>query len=168
MAIVGHFPTMAYDWDEAYVKALFADRVLAPIEGVWEFSDGGATVAIVMATSSTFDIYLLDSPYLNVQPGTLIGRAVSSPKRNYYDGEIQTKKLGGKLKKSAQTVTFTVNDEGTLTVKPYKTGKTVSLNRWISSLFKVRVVDNNRRPTDLDGAKRVYPVYLSDNYPICL
>ena len=156
------------DWDDAYIEALFSGRLLDPIEGVWQFPDDGASVVIVRDKSSTFDIFLLDSPCLDVKPGTLIGSAVITPKKNYYDGELKPRDLGEKFKLGSQSVTFTVNDGGTLSIRPYSTGYKVSLRRWFNYFFKVSVVSNNSRPKDLDGAKRVYPYRLSDNFPVCL
>lgn len=160
--------SLSAEWDESYVEGLFADRLLDPIEGVWQFPADGATIAIVMDTSTTFDIFLLDSPRLDVKPGTLVGSAIMSPKKNYYDGELKPRNLGNKLKLGKQSVTFTVNDGGTLTIRPYSDGYKMSLRRWFSYFFKISIMKENGRPKDLDGARRVYPYRLSDNYPICL
>ncbi len=162
------FLSFAAEWDEAYVEALFADRVLEPIEGVWQFPADGATMVIVKHSSTTFDIFLLDSPRLDIKPGTLIGSAVVSPKRNYYDGELKPRQLGNKTKLGKQSVTFTVNDGGTLSIRPYSDGYKLSFRRWISYFFKISVSRDNGRPKDLDGARRIYPYRLADNFPICL
>lgn len=159
---------LAAEWDEAYVEALFADRLLDPIEGVWQFPADGASILIVKATASTYDIYLLDSPRLDVRPGALIGSAVTSPKKNYYDGELKPRNLGSRTKLGNQSVTFTVNDGGTLSIRPYSDSYKISLRRWFNYFFKISISHENNRPRDLDGARRIYPYRLSDNYPICL
>lgn len=164
------FPLLCFsaEWDEGYVEALFADRLLDPIEGVWQFPADGASIVIVKNTSTTFDIFLLDSPRLDVKPGTLVGSAVVSPKKNYYDGELKPRNLGNKLKLGSQSVTFTVNDGGTLSIRPYSDGYKVSFRRWLGYFLKISITRDNSRPKDLDGARRIYPYRLSDNYPICL
>lgn len=168
--LLGLIPLLSFaaEWDEAYVEALFADRILDPIEGVWQFPADGASVVIVKHSSSTFDIFLLDSPRLDVMPGTLIGSAVTSPKRNYYDGELRPRQLGDKTKLGKQSVTFTVNDGGTLSIRPYSDGYKLSFRRWFNYFFKISISRDNSRPKDLDGARRVYPYRLSDNFPLCL
>lgn len=162
------FASHSAEWDEHFVEGLFADRLLDPIEGVWQFPADGATIVIVKDTSTTFDIFLLDSPRLDVKPGTLVGSAIASPKKNYYDGELKPRNLGNKLKLGKQSVTFTVNDGGTLSIRPYSDGYKMSFRRWFSYFLKISIVRENGRPKDLDGARRVYPYLLSDNYPICL
>ncbi len=158
----------AAEWDDAYIEALFADRLTDPIEGVWQFPADGASVVIVRHTSTTYDIFLLDSPRLDVKPGTLVGSAVASPKKNYYDGELKPRNLGKKTFTGNQSVTFTVNPEGTLSIRPYSDGYKVSLRRWLNYFLKISITRDNGRPKDLDGARRVYPYRLSDNYPVCL
>ncbi len=160
--------SFAAEWDEAYLEALFADRLLDPIEGVWQFPADGASLVIVKESSTTYDIFLLDSPRLDVKPGTLIGSAVTTPKRNYYDGELKPRHLGDKTKLGTQSVTFTVNDGGTLSIRPYSDGYKISLRRWFNYFFKISISRDNSRPKDLDGARRVYPFRLSDNFPLCL
>lgn len=155
-------------WNQEYVCSLFDGRKLEPIEGVWQFPDDGATIVIVKHKSTTFDIFLLDSPKLSIRPGTLIGSAVVSPKNNYYDGSLNSASLGQKARIGSQNVTFTVGSNGTLAVRPYSTGVKVSFRRWMSYFLKFSIMDNNKRPHDLDGARRIYPHKLSDSYPVCL
>lgn len=156
------------EWDEDYVKSLFADRLLDPIEGVWQFPADGASLVIVKNSSTTFDIFLLDSPRFDVKPGTLVGSAVISPKKNYYDGELKPRNLGKKLKLGNQLVTFLVGDNGSLAIRPYSDGYKVSFRRWLNYFFKISISRENGRPKDLDGARRIFPYRLSDNYPVCL
>lgn len=162
------FLSVSAEWNEKYVRDLFSGRLIDPIEGVWQFPADGASIVIVKATSTTFDIFLLDSPRLDVKPGTLVGSAVVSPKRNYYDGELKPRNLGKKMKLGNQSVTFTVNDNGTLTIRPYSDGYKVSFRRWLNYFLKISITRDNGRPKDLDGARRIYPYRLSDNYLICL
>lgn len=158
----------AQQWDQPYVESLFKDRALSPIEGVWQFPADGATIAIVASSASTFDIFLLDSPRLDVRPGTPVGEAVATPSDNCFDGVLESKKFGKDGKLNSPSVTFTVNSNGALVIKPYKTGYSVSFKRWFYRMFGLSLVENNRRPAGLDGARRLFPYMVSDHYPVRL
>ena len=155
-------------WDTEYVESLYAGRKLAPIEGVWQFPGNGATIAVTATSSTTYDIILIDSPKLSATPGTLIGTATMTAKKDTYDGTLSSKDFGKKGRFGNESVTFSIVSGGRMIIKPYSTGLTVSFRRWFYRIFGFSIVSNDSRPKDLDGALRIFPYIESDHYPLVL
>lgn len=155
-------------WDGEYVRRIFSGRRLTPIEGIWRFPGNGATIAITATSSTTYDIILMDSPKLNAVPGTVIGSAVSTGKKDTYDGTLKSREFGKKGRIGSESVIFTVAPNGRILIKPYSTKHSVSFRRWFYRIFGLNIVSSNTRPKDIDGAIRIYPYTDSDHYPIVL
>lgn len=155
-------------WDQEYVKRMYGGRRLAPIEGIWRFPGNGATIAITASSSTTYDIILIDSPKLNALPGTVIGTAISTAKKDTYDGTLKSREFGKKGQIGSESVIFTVAPNGRILIKPYSTKHSVSFRRWFYRIFGLNIVSTNTRPKDIDGAIRIYPYTDSDHYPIVL
>lgn len=155
-------------WDKEYIRNMYAGRKLTPIEGVWQFPGDGAIIAITASSATTCDIIVLDSPKLNVAPGTHIGTAVLTAKNGTYDGTLKSREFGKKGKLGSENVTFNIAEGGRLIVRPYSTGLSLSFRRWFYRIFGLSIVNNNTRPKDIDGALRIYPYIESDHYPIVL
>ena len=70
--------------------AIIDNRGVNPLSGIWRIGGDGATVAIlpVAASSTRFDIYLIDSPDMSVIPGNKIGSAVSTGETGTFDAEM--------------------------------------------------------------------------------
>lgn len=144
---------------------LFAGRVLDPVEGIWQFPGDGAVLRVCRKSATSFEIALLDSPSLDIEPGIVIGEAVASPKAGHYDAHLQSGKLGEKRIKRS-TVEMVITDAGGLQFKPYREGMGISVKRWFYRIFKVSLVDGSA-PADLTGAVKIYPVDMSAYKP-CL
>lgn len=143
-------------WDLDSIASIFAGRTPDPIEGLWQFPADGAALLIEKKSATTYDIKILESPKLDVKPGTSIGTAVTTPTKNTYDAHFDSKKLANKrLKKADASLTIT---DGHLCFRPYSTGKRVTFWRWLPYFFRVGVHDNNSRPANLDGAEKAYPI----------
>lgn len=155
---------IAAPWDSDSIAAIFGGRQPDPIEGLWQFPADGASLLIVKQSATTYDIAIIDSPRLDVKPGTHIGMAVTTPTKGTYDARLDSKPLNNKHLKKA-TVALTVND-GYLRFTPYSRGKRVTFWRWLPYLFRVGVYDDNSRPGNLDGAAKVYPIDESNLRPI--
>lgn len=152
-------------WDRDSVAAMLSGRELDPIEGVWQFPADGAKVLISRQSASTFALILLDSPRLDAIPGTTIGIATITAASGKYDVKLDHKALGDPHIKGAQAI-LTVDEKGLLKIAPYKTGKKLNLRRWVPYLMRV-VENNDTRPTNLDGARKTYPL-TPEIYKPCL
>ncbi len=155
-------------WNSEYIKSLYNGRKFAAIEGIWQFPSNGATIAITATSSTTYDITLIDSPKLNAAPGTVIGSAVATAKKDTYDGTLRSREFGKKGLIGTETVIFTIAPNGRMLIKPYSTKHSVSLRRWFNRIFGLSIVSTDTRPKDIDGALRIYPYIESDHYPIVL
>lgn len=151
----------ASPWDGDSIASIFSGRVLDPIEGVWEMPGDGAALLIAKSAPSTFDIILLDSPRLDLDPGMVLGRAVAAPTPGTYDATLKTYALGHKRIKGTSMVMKIVGGCN-LQFKPYSEKWSLSLNRWIYRVLRVTPV-KGKAPEGLVGAKRIYPVG-PDNY----
>lgn len=152
-------------WDLDSIASIFAGRMPDPIEGLWQFPADGAALLIEKQTATTYDIKILESPKLDVRPGTSIGTAVTTPDADTFDAHFDSKKLANKRLKKADAA-LTIKD-GHLFFRPYSTGKRIAFWRWIPYFFRVGVYDNNSRPNNLDGADKVFPVDEASLHP-CL
>lgn len=156
---------IAAPWDIDSIASIFAGRMPDPIEGVWQFPADGASIFIEKKTATTYDIKILDSPMLDVRPGICIGTAVATPSSSTFDAHLDAKKIGNKRLKKADAILTLV--DGHLCIRPYSTGKKIALWRWIPYFFRVSVYNDNTRPSNLDGAEKVYPIDESMLHP-CL
>lgn len=127
-----------------------------PVCGIWQLGGDGAQIAIVNRTGekSKFDIYLIDSPDMSVIPGAVIGLLSATGKLGTYDAQFYSVK--GPLKRTMRYIVSLGND-GRMQFDSYKKGKSVALWRWIPYLYRISVTDRNTRPSNADGAVRVYP-----------
>lgn len=160
--------TNASPWDEDSIKQIFSDRVVDEVEGVWRFPRGGAVLLICKASASSYDIRVLDSPRLDMRPGTKIGEMYETPTRHTYDGNLKLKPLGKSIKLKSSDMVFKVTDDGYLCLYPYKTGYSISFKRLFYRFFKISIIDNGEKPDGLVGAKRIYPPVLNPRTPVCL
>lgn len=158
----------ASPWDEDSIRQIFSDRVPDEIEGVWRFPRGGAVLLICKASASSYDIRVLDSPRLDLRPGTKIGELFDTPTKHAYDGNLQLKPLGKSIKLKSSDMVFKVTDDGYLCLHPYKTGYSISFKRIFYRFFKVPIIDNGDKPDGLVGAKRIYPPVMNPRKPVCL
>lgn len=163
-------PVMAYTspWDEDSIAHIFSGRTVDDVEGVWRFPRGGAVLLICRASAISYDIRVLDSPRLDMRPGTKIGEIYETPKKNTYDGNMRLKPLGKKVKLKSSDMVFKVTDDGYLCLYPYKTGYSISFKRLFYRFFKIPIVENEGKPDGLIGAKRIFPPVKNPRIPICL
>lgn len=158
----------ASPWDQDSIAKIFSDRIVDDVEGVWRFPRGGAVLLICKSSATSYDIRILDSPRLDMKPGTKIGEMYETPKKNTYDGNLKLKSLGKSIKLKSSEMVFKVTDDGYLCLYPYKTGYSVSFKRLFYRLLKISIIDNGDKPDGLTGAKRVFPPIENPRVPICL
>lgn len=159
LAISSAVAASPFDGDS--IASMFQGRVLDPIEGVWQMYDDGAAIIITKIASTTYKIVLLDSPRLDIEPGTELGRAVATPVSGTYDATLKAYALGHKRVKGTSMV-MKIVDGCNMQFKPYSEKWSISFNRWIYRMLRVTPV-KGRAPEGLVGARRVYPLG-PDNY----
>ena len=136
--------------------AIIDNRGVNPLSGIWRIGGDGATVAIlpVAASSTRFDIYLIDSPDMSVIPGNKIGSAVSTGETGTFDAEMIS---GQGFTEKRMRYIMTLGQDGRLSFRSYKKGKKISLWRFIPYLFRFSVRNVDTRPESVDGAIKIYP-----------
>ncbi|MDE6809416.1 MAG: hypothetical protein K2J42_04935 [Muribaculaceae bacterium] len=133
-------------------------------EGLWQFTDNGATVLIIRDSNpahpdgeppsySVIMVQPVDGS--GVKPGELIGQAWPTAKADYFDCRL---KGTTDSKDRYHKFTAHLNDEGHMSFVKDKSGMSVSLWRWIPYLFRVTVVNRHTRDESLDGCIKLYPV----------
>lgn len=137
------------------IAALFADRALDPVEGVWQWPDDGAVILISRHTASSFTITLLDSPRPEVPPGKVIGKLISAPELGHYDCRLQSSSLGAGSP-SSNDCHVSISDSDFLIFSPYRRHDSLSIKRLIPYMFRLGLVRSSR-PNRLDGPRRIYP-----------
>lgn len=139
------------------------------IEGVWQFVDNGATIAIERfdpqqiagKQENTYRMVIIASPMKSIEQGTVMGYITSTAKRDIFEARIYTSGgLDGLLSKP-DTFTLNLSDDNLLSFNEYKTEVRINLWRWIPYIYRVGVLVNNTRPKGLDGCIRIYPTPTS-------
>lgn len=150
------------------IVAHYADRAPDTIEGVWQFADDGATIAIYADTNTTGDYTLvcLDSPDLRLAPGTTLGAAKSS----LGDGVNYTTTLctnvndkGTPISQHKFNVTLTNN---ILSLTAVKSG--LKFDVWMLYRFFVTMSVHRNNATPTLKARRIYPPTPTPNAPLIL
>lgn len=161
VTLIASISAMASPWEMDSVKQSLQGRVLDEVEGIWQFPEDGARLLIRRASQSEFDIIVLDSPQLQLKPGTSIGRAVITAKKRTYDAKLHQRAIGNKHIKNS-TVLLTVTDEGMLRFSPYnenigvKISASNTLRNILPMLLRINIT-KGKRPEGLIGAQRIYP-----------
>ncbi len=155
---------------------LFRHRALAPIEGVWEMTDGGATVAITANTgtqrhvTTDFLIIYVNGPELSIPRGSVIGRAIPGSSKGIYDAEIytdvSTSADGSPTLAKPRTFTLTINADSRLALQHYEKGVKVNAWRLVPYILRYSLRRVNQRPANIDGMVRIFP--QAPNTSICL
>lgn len=146
---------MAQTFVNDSIAAIFADRTLDPVEGVWQWPDDGAIMLVRRHTATSFDIYLLDSPRADIRPGVKIGELISAPASGNYDCHLSPSALGSGKARS-HDCHVAISEGNRLIFKPYRRHDSLSLLRLVPYVLRVGFL-RSTRPDNLDGARRIYP-----------
>ena len=152
-------------YEKDSVIARMKQAPLHHIEGVWQFVDDGATIAIekfnpdnISGTQSNFyRIVIIKSPMRAIEPGTVMGYVISTAKRNIFDAHIYTSGGLSGLLSMPKTFTLNLSDDNLLSFNEYKTEININLWRLLPYIYRVGVSVKNTRPKGLDGCFRVFP-----------
>lgn len=131
----------------------------APCEGVWQFADDGAVIAVVANTEGTYNAISLDSPDLYLLPGTLLGKVrCTAADATRYEWNIYTSTNGrGALTKKRK---FTAEHSGTglgnMSLSP--NGINAKMNMWVLLRFFVRMSVRSHHKEKHIEARRIFPI----------
>lgn len=139
------------------------------IEGIWKFPVNGTVIAIERDDdeASRFRIVAIESPYLIVSPGDLLGYAYPTTKRNAFDARLKEIHADGSAaginSQNRHRFTLTLNESDALEFAPVRKGYKVSWDWWrlFPYMFRVRVNKVDDRQHGLDGALRLWPRSLT-------
>lgn len=142
----------------ARVCAMVDDGGGDPIEGVWRIAGDGAVFAVLPGEGGdTFRLVIVDSPDMSVLPMTEFGTARRTAVAGRYDARLSASLTSGAAVRRDRNLIISLRDDGTLIFEPYKKGLKLNLWRVLPYMFRFSVASQNTRPSDIDGAVRLYP-----------
>lgn len=137
-------------------------------EGRWQAGSDGAVFEIRPRAghSGVFDLVLLSSTDMSMQPYADMGEMKATGTQYTYDATLLAKPGKGTASKSHRFIFKFEPDFRSFTITPYRRGKQVNLLRWVPYLFRIGLSDIDTRPKTVDAAVRLSDKYSS--YPIIL
>lgn len=159
-SVQAHCEDDGSEFDLFSVKSLFEGRALDTIEGVWHLSDEDEGVIAIVADPrhNSFEIRAVNASDRAVRPGTLIGTATRSAAPGVYDAYIFTRSdEEGRLSKR-KNVILKVNERGGLVFQSVKNSWKLNFWKIMPYMFRYSFSRENNRPTNIDGAYRIFPV----------
>lgn len=136
---------------------------MQPLEGIWYYPNEEMTLGIERYRGSHnigYRIILLDSPDINVMPGTVIGYIAESAVDNKYQLWLYSQRDKVTLKKPLECVA-TLNKEATsLTFDPphWKVKVRMNIARFLPSLFNgVSIIPERVGESLPVGFRKIYP-----------
>lgn len=130
-----------------------------PIEGVWRIAGDGAVFAVLPGDGGddTFRLVIVDSPDMSVLPMTEFGTARRTAVAGRYDACMSASLTSGAAVRRDRNLIISLSDDGRLIFEPYKKGLKLNLWRVLPYMFRFSVAAQDTRPSDIDGAVRLYP-----------
>lgn len=142
----------------ACVCAMVDDGGGDPIEGVWRIAGDGAVFAVLPGEGGdTFRLVIVDSPDMSVLPMTEFGTARRTAVAGRYDACMSASLTSGAAVRRDRNLIISLSDDGRLIFEPYKKGLKLNLWRVLPYMFRFSVAAQDTRPSDIDGAVRLYP-----------
>lgn len=142
----------------ARVCAMVDDGGGDPIEGVWRIAGDGAVFAVLPGEGGdTFRLVIVDSPDMSVLPMTEFGTARRTAVAGRYDACMSASLTSGAAVRRDRNLIISLSDDGRLIFEPYKKGLKLNLWRVLPYMFRFSVAAQDTRPSDIDGAVRLYP-----------
>ena len=152
------------------VKHRMKTESLMPVEGIWKFPQNGTLIIIERddMQASRFRIVALESDYIVIESGQLLGYAYPTTKPETFEASLTEINGDGsskkeKAKEAKFLITFAAPDA--ITFKPLKKGWTVNWNWWrlFPYMFRFNIDKVDNKPKDIEGAVKVWP--KSSTYP---
>lgn len=136
---------------------------MQPLEGIWYYPNEEMTLGIERykgAHNVGYRIILLDSPDINVMPGTVIGYIAASAVDNKYQLWLYSQRDKVTLIKPLECVATLNSTATTLTFDPphWKVKVRVNIARFLPTLFRgVTIVPEKVGETLPVGFRKIYP-----------
>ena len=136
---------------------------MQPLEGIWYYPNEEMTLGIERYRGKHnigYRIILLDSPDINVMPGTVIGYIAASAVDNKYQLWLYSQRDKVTLKKPLECVATLNHEATTLTFDPPKWKVKVRFNiaRFLPTLFRgVSIIPEKTGETLPVGFRKIYP-----------
>lgn len=174
------FTTAAKSWDAAIpatsvvangydnidiVKSRLAASPLNHLEGIWKLGGEQTVVAIercpnpaiVSPGMEIYQIVIIDSPRCSITPGTTLGYAVASGRRNTYDARLYTSTIRNLLHRHARFTLTLDADETHLNLSPVKSQWKILLRNTFHFLMRIGVYHDPQVNSDINGFTRLFP-----------
>lgn len=140
-----------------------ASMPLHDIEGIWQLTADGATVAIWRDDAAAqgvaqYTVTVLESPVLTVMPGTVMGTITPTAQPHTFDASLLTDFDPGTLKLNRpRPFTLKLEDRAHLSFRRVNTGIRLSPIILFPYFMRRGMKIGSDRPDDLDGAIKLYP-----------
>lgn len=128
--------------------------------GIWQMTDGGAIIRISpSAKTGHYELSVLESPDLSIEAGKVCGILVATAIPNTFDAKLISDLKGNtRQNKYKQDKNFIFEfSEDSFTLKPYRQNINVNILKWVPYLFRMSLKENDTRPTNIDGGRRLLP-----------
>ncbi len=154
--------------DITAAKGIIDRLPLHHIEGIWQTTADGARVMIerwdgddcplIPGENTVYRLIIISSPRKSLRPGTVMGYAVPTARKGYYDARIYSRQVKNRLS-APKRYTLKLTDDSRLSMTPVKHGWNVRITPpRLFYLFRLSLTKQpDTRPQDLDGFTRIYP-----------
>lgn len=152
--------------DISIVKKRMSQSPLHRIEGIWQFPDDGAIIAIERPSASEtsrdgaahYRMVILRSPVRSVLPGTIMGTISPSAKKNHYSARVFTDSDGGSRLLKPKNFTFVIEDDSRLIFKSNGDLKwRIYPWRLFPYIYKLGVRVSKQSSSPIEGCIKIYP-----------
>ncbi len=135
------------------------------IEGIWQFTADGATVAVerietAQSVPGTYNyrMILIRSANRALRPGTVMGYISATAHSATYDARLYTSEHGRYLTRASRFTLKLTDDESRLSFLEHKTSVKLNLWRMLPYMFRHTVRTRvNEQARDLHGCMRLFP-----------
>lgn len=172
--------------DMSVVKKRMGSMPLHHIEGIWQLTGEGSTLAIERITgheattgrlapdeeaTPVYRMVVIRSTDISVAPGTVTGYLTPAAKERQYDARIYSSRSDDHVLLTSPTANvITLSDDGTrLSFHPY--GRRLRFNWWrllLPYMYRTLVTPLERPAGDIDGCVRLYPAPYPPLQPVYL
>lgn len=154
----------------SHIKERMRALALQDIEGLWQFPVNGTVIAVERddENATRFRIVAVESPFLVIQGGELLGYAYPTTKRGVLDAHLKEIRPDGSMNRrttgrNRHRFTLTLNESDAIVFTPVKKGFKLGWDWWrlFPYMFRVKVNKIDDRQKGLDGALRLWPRSLT-------
>jgi len=170
LAIILGFVGLAAGAETLWVKLDSIASAPGTPEGIWRIASGAVfSIKPRHGQRGVYDLALLHSSDLSVQPGSFFGTMTAGADSHTFDASLlsdpKVKSAGDKHKARQFVITFDDTFDN-LKIKNYRTGIAVNIFRLVPYLFRVGIERRDERPDGIVGAERCNGDII--NYPVKL